>query len=194
MKTHMPLPILKRRENGAVLIIGLIFLVVLTLLVVSALRTATLEERMAGNTRNQQVAFQAAEAVLREAGATIFNGAPFDPWDPSAFVSGNAGGCSNGLCGKPTAGTERWKTITWDSQTLTRSFTNAGALISNVPTQPRYFIEMITPPSRTGASTNNQCEDGVFNLTARGIGPNGAEAFVQATYKVKVSDCSALVN
>jgi type IV pilus assembly protein PilX len=52
-------------QQGAVLIVGLIILVVLTLLGVQAMRTNVAQERMAGNMRERNVAFQAAEAVLR---------------------------------------------------------------------------------------------------------------------------------
>lgn len=64
------------KESGAVLITGLIFMVVLTIIVISALRSATLEERMAANARNRQLALQAAEAVLRDAETALFAAAP----------------------------------------------------------------------------------------------------------------------
>ena len=56
----------KRKQHGAALITGLIFMVVLTLLAVAAMRTTSLDEKMAGNALNQDAAFQAAEAALRE--------------------------------------------------------------------------------------------------------------------------------
>lgn len=54
-----------QRQSGAVLIIGLILLVVLTLLGVQGMRTNVAQERMAGNMRERNLAFQAAEAALR---------------------------------------------------------------------------------------------------------------------------------
>lgn len=54
-------------EKGAVLIVALLFLVMLTLLGVTAMTGSTMEERMAGNARDTSVAFQAAEAALRDA-------------------------------------------------------------------------------------------------------------------------------
>lgn len=53
------------REEGVVLVITLILLLVMTLLGISAVRGTTLEERMAGNWRDQNIALQAAEAALR---------------------------------------------------------------------------------------------------------------------------------
>lgn len=54
-----------KRQQGAVLVVGLIILVVLTLLSVQVMRTNVVQERMAGNMRERNVALQAAEAALR---------------------------------------------------------------------------------------------------------------------------------
>jgi len=58
---------LKRHDSGAVLVISLVILLVLTLIGVSSMQTSTMEERMAGNLRDQDLAFQTAEAALNEA-------------------------------------------------------------------------------------------------------------------------------
>lgn len=52
-------------QRGAVLITGLIFLVILMLIGTTAMQGTLLEERMAGNLRDETLAFQAAEAALR---------------------------------------------------------------------------------------------------------------------------------
>lgn len=54
-------------QAGAALITSLIFLSVLTILGMSTLGTALLESRMAGNARDRNIAFQAAEIGLRDA-------------------------------------------------------------------------------------------------------------------------------
>ncbi len=53
------------RQKGAVLLVSLIFLILLTIIGVTAMQTTTLQERMAGNTRDLNLAFQASEAALR---------------------------------------------------------------------------------------------------------------------------------
>lgn len=58
---------LHRQQRGVTLIVGLIFLVALTLLGVMAMKSAVLQERMAGGSRDHSLAFQAAEAALRDA-------------------------------------------------------------------------------------------------------------------------------
>ncbi len=54
-------------RRGQVLVISLIVLLLLTIIGVTAMRTTTLQERMAGNLRDQTLAFQAAESGLRDA-------------------------------------------------------------------------------------------------------------------------------
>jgi Tfp pilus assembly protein PilX len=66
-----------RKYDGAVLITGLILLVAMTIIGVTAMQTTVLEERMAGNLRDYSVAFQAAEAGL-QAGISYLDPG-FDP-------------------------------------------------------------------------------------------------------------------
>ncbi|MBD9679049.1 hypothetical protein IB274_20245 [Pseudomonas sp. PDM18] len=52
-------------ECGAVLLVSLVMLLLLTLIGLAGMHMVQLEERMAGNLRDRQMAFQAAEAALR---------------------------------------------------------------------------------------------------------------------------------
>jgi type IV pilus assembly protein PilX len=54
----------RQRQTGATLIVGLILLLVLTVIGVSGMNTATMEISMAGNMQFQQDAFQAAEDAI----------------------------------------------------------------------------------------------------------------------------------
>jgi type IV pilus assembly protein PilX len=60
MTKNSPAP----RERGAALVVALILMLVMTVLGVSGMSTATLELTMAGNAQNQQDAFQAAETGI----------------------------------------------------------------------------------------------------------------------------------
>ena len=53
----------KHKQEGAVLVIGLILLVVMTLIGVSGMGTTTSQLKMANNLQTHQVAFQATETV-----------------------------------------------------------------------------------------------------------------------------------
>lgn len=61
----------RRRQDGAVLIITLIMLIVITLVTVSSVRSTTVDERMAGNARDRNKAFQAAEAAVQNCLAMV---------------------------------------------------------------------------------------------------------------------------
>ena len=54
-----------KQQSGAALIVSLILLIVLTVLSIAAMQGTTMQERMAGNYRDTNQAFQAAEAALR---------------------------------------------------------------------------------------------------------------------------------
>jgi type IV pilus assembly protein PilX len=179
-------------QSGIVLITGLIFTVILTLLVLAGVRTGILEERMASNARNRQVALQAAEAVLRDGEVALFSegtvAAPFDPWIPTTF----ADGCTSGLCSKPAAGsTPRWKTYDWSDSGIYRTFaSNASNLSSSlVPSQPVYFVELMTTPVIGPSGGGGICPTVVYRLTARGSGLDAATVYVQTMYRMRPKFC-----
>ena len=72
-----------RGQRGAALVVGLILLVVITVLAISGMNTATLELQMAGNAQYSESAFQASETgietALREAKVLGVNTANVDP-------------------------------------------------------------------------------------------------------------------
>lgn len=58
---------LRKQQNGAALVVGLMLLVVITVLAVSGMNTATTELAVARNDQNYENAFQAAETGLETA-------------------------------------------------------------------------------------------------------------------------------
>ena len=62
-----------RRERGAILVSSLLMLLVLTVIGVSVMQLTRMQERMAGNTRDLNLAFQGAEAALRDAEQFLWN-------------------------------------------------------------------------------------------------------------------------
>lgn len=57
----------RSRQRGTILVVSLLLLLVMTVLALAASQTTRLQERMAGNSRDLDMAFQSAEAGLREA-------------------------------------------------------------------------------------------------------------------------------
>ncbi|THF64432.1 pilus assembly PilX family protein [Pseudothauera rhizosphaerae] len=78
-------------QRGAVLVVSLIMLVVLTILGVASMRSTILEERMAGNVKEQYRAFHTGELAVRTAEAAIRNdtGTAQDSWNCTDAVIGS---------------------------------------------------------------------------------------------------------
>lgn len=73
---------LKKNQQGAALVVGLILLVVISVLAISGMNTATTELAMARNDQNYENAFQAAETGLEQALAQ-------GTWNPAGIVNVN---------------------------------------------------------------------------------------------------------
>ncbi|WP_324778920.1 pilus assembly PilX family protein [Thiobacillus sedimenti] len=173
-------------QRGAALITGLIFLVVLTLISLSAIKATSLEERMAGNARDQDVAFEAAEAGIRDAMKKL----PTVSTQPALFVAG----CSNGYCLNDPV-TPVWTALTANNQwTSTKTAAYNGTLNFSgsgpaLPQQPRYIIELLpgTVPAfgstaTIGKGNTSGAQLTPYRITAVGWGMTGqTQAMVQAT-------------
>ncbi len=57
---------MKQQQSGLALVVSLLMLVAITLLAVSAIRGTTLQEKMASNLNDREVAKQVTEATLRQ--------------------------------------------------------------------------------------------------------------------------------
>jgi type IV pilus assembly protein PilX len=67
-------PGLRKPQQGVALVIALMLLVLIALVGLAAIRGTVIQQRMAANTYDRQLAFQAAEAALRVGTAAITNG------------------------------------------------------------------------------------------------------------------------
>ena len=77
-------------QAGAALVVSMVLLVILTLLAISGMNTATTELLMAGNEKHQENAFQAAETGIERTLATgVFNPAALPPATPPTIDLGN---------------------------------------------------------------------------------------------------------
>ncbi len=66
--THRPLG---TSQRGAVLLVSLMILLIMTVLGIAGMSSTTMEEKMAANNQQQQQAYQAAETALRDAEAWL---------------------------------------------------------------------------------------------------------------------------
>ena len=179
----------QRRERGTVLIVSLMFLIVLTMLGLTTMRGTTLEERMAGNSRDYNVALQAAEAALRDAeadlkGTGVSAGRTISATSFPVNLIGSAtpSGCAaGGLCIIVNENTQLYNTasVDWSSSGTTSTaygqFTGATA-IGGLSAQPRYVLELMHfADGRNKDRVTGQSGTVDFfyvRITARGWGAN----------------------
>lgn len=75
----------RHRQQGAVLITSLVFLIILTMLAITSMSTNTLEERMAANAVENNIVFQAAESVAPVAWNSFWGQADPEKFRPGAL-------------------------------------------------------------------------------------------------------------
>ncbi|WP_376693787.1 pilus assembly PilX family protein [Wenzhouxiangella sp. EGI_FJ10409] len=168
-----------RKQQGVALFVGLMFLLVLTLLGLSASNGSIMQERMAGNVADYNAAFQDAERTLREVESRI-----------TEFSQGGSGG----LGAIPTW--EDWDLPINDCSMSTPSNWEswAGDRWKTAPsTGNEYFIlDLSDYVNDEGLPTASACRPvsesemntagEYFVIVAKGSGPAGSEAIVQSIF------------
>jgi len=158
------------RQRGAALVVGLIFLAMLSLMGVAAYMVANQEERMSGNTRDRIRAFEAAEASLRDCESLLGGMAPL----PDSAFNG-----SNGFHPAPAFGDPQvFETIDWINGSVRVIPEVAGApAIPGVARQPRCIIERVgeIEVRRLSDARSGPLEvtiETIYRITAMGYGSN----------------------
>ena len=149
----------RTRQTGTVLVVSLIFLLLMTLLSTSAMRGATMQERMAGNARDYNLGFQAAEAALREAEDYLRTTAVLPDFDDSGahYVVNSAN--------RPT-----WQDYPPGDGS---GYITYSADIAGTSQRPRFYLErLITarPPGTETETGTGVDEIFYFRITAVGYG------------------------
>jgi type IV pilus assembly protein PilX len=172
-----------RRERGMVMFMALILLLVLTLLGVGLARTQTVEERLAQNDNNHQLALQTAEATLQAA---------FDEDVDGVYT--NFTGAAPGLATvfqevNTPPGTTLGYNSTWTTPGANTIIYNGAPLASApVAANAQFVIEDmagVVPPGCNGANAGNYGSQTVYvhRITAHSAGGDGtASATVQTLH------------
>lgn len=133
-------------QRGVALVIALILLIVVTLVGLAGIRGTTMQEKMAGNFYDRELAFQSAEAGLREAESLIGSGA--NPVDRD---------CSTGAVGCESA----------------PGFSGSWHEVNGGDYTSRYFIERLgesvdsAATSAFGATANDSMHGGSAGTVTR---------------------------
>jgi type IV pilus assembly protein PilX len=147
---------LRHAQRGVTLIITLVMLVLITLVGVASIRTSTMDEKMAGNARDRDKAFQAAEAAVQSCLGKLkdetYAGTPLTP--------------------AAAAATPHWE--------VAANWTNGNSVEVNLGSaaklaaQPRCMYEAL------GAGS------GSYRVTGRAVGASSlTEVMLQATYSTE---------
>jgi len=134
------------RQQGAVLAVSLVLLILITLLGLSGIRTVNLEEKMATNSVDRNLAFQAAEAALRNGEEYAEANKPTPVYTDTNLNTCPAGltainNCVTGVCPPPDNNcASRWDPASGFTAWTTYTGTSLGALAG---TAPQYFIEYL---------------------------------------------------
>ncbi len=150
-------------QSGVVLPISMIMLLLLTLVSITGSQVSGLEEKMAGNSKDSNLAFQAAEAALR-AGEAATSGAP-------TLYTGT-------------------QPIDWTNAAVT---TYSGGTLTGIYQSPVYVIESLPSTAGTETGAGGSLEVGAppdstsiswYRITARGTGGTAnAVVILQSIYK-----------
>lgn len=202
---------MQHKQQGSVLIISLVLLLLLTMVGVTGMNMTSLEERMSGNFRDHEMAFQAAEAALVEAENFIENTnlTTTDFYTNPACTStncfksdctgGSINGNSGGLCftgtftvsSEPVNSCELDGTRPWEDMNRWSNpaqYADADTL-TNLSSEAKYIIEFrcFTVRDDTNASADPALLAQwalLFRITALANGGSGdSRVMLQSTYK-----------
>lgn len=152
-----------KKQRGVVLIMSLTILMVLTLIGVSAMKTSSLQERMSGNARDYQIAFEAAEIALR-AGEDYIK-------TISLTTDFSSAGTNGKFQSRAVTSADAWSTESnWTGGLTTE------VPVSSLTNNPEYMIEIMDStygaddPLTPGGAGNSNIK--LFRITSRGYGKN----------------------
>jgi type IV pilus assembly protein PilX len=172
-----------RRESGAVLVVGLVMVLLMSIIGLSAIRGSNLQESMAGNMRERNVAFQASESALRIGEALVSD-------QVSRPLMTNNQGLYNDTYTTPTTSILTFTEVNWKDAAKVRV---TALSLEHVSREPTYIVEQLDPDIGIGAAMEGSAIDleGMQNtgditpyrVTARGFGASeNSVKTLQTTY------------
>ena len=183
MTQPKPLPTMNAPQEGFVLIVGLVILGLLTMLALSSMRDTTMQEKMAGASRDSGLAFQAAESALRDAENCITGttaGCAFDATNDAHFAQDDAAFPNHNPL---------FDAATWDAIDPP----GAATALAGIPAGGANYIirKASTVGSDAGGVDVGLCtycgatateSQAIYEITARGAGESGAGQSVLRVY------------
>ena len=180
-----------KSNSGSVLVISLLILLTLTILGVTALNTTVMEERMSSNTRQRNMAHQAAETAMKAAEQWLGNAAGnvmlashINMFDSSSELYNNT--VSGRAVDWDLNDTSAWTSANSQAVTTLSSYPSDASV---VPGAPRYVIEYIgrvgDPPLNF---TDPDLREHAFRIVVIGWGPDKTTKVVlSSTFSKRLS-------
>ena len=156
---------MRNNQTGTILVLSLIILTVLTLVAVTGMRSSVTEEKMSGNLRNHELAFQAADGALRIAFNTI-NG-----WTAPSDITG-----TDGLLKEENDDPDYYQDSTWSTIGLYSSAPHIGdGKLADVPKFVIKFVDTRDPCDPDGLEKGGgpiipPCPTDIYRVTGQGTG------------------------
>ncbi|MDI1279507.1 PilX N-terminal domain-containing pilus assembly protein [Methylobacter sp.] len=159
-------------QSGAVLIISLIMLLLLTLIGTTGMQSTSVEEKMAGNLRDKNLAFQAAESALKAAESSLISPAVLP-----TFTDAGTGGFYKDTSTIPTASAILTDSFWTTNPVATSSVTTLGNSIAT----PVYIIQQL--PAACFGTCPPDLTSTPYRITVRATGgTTNAVVILQSTY------------
>lgn len=180
----------RRHERGVALVVSLIFLLILTLIGVTAVGTSNLQQKMSVNQRDASVAFDATESALRW-GERWVGVLAAEPYPPSASNPGTTGVWSFSAPGDVYANATL--DSFWTSNAIEYGVAGSKDINSTDPGKltpdPYYLIEyrkFVPDDLNLGGGPEPKAGSTYYRVTARGHGmTNRSTAVLQSHYVVR---------
>lgn len=176
------LTVVPTQQKGMVLIVGLVMVLLLTIIGLAAVRGSGMQEIMASNMRDKNIAFQAAESGVRVCENDITPGKALP--DPAQFACALSSDLNSTPSTSVTNNEAGWLAL---STPLT------SMALPNVANQPRGVIEKLYFDRASYAAlhgsamgiqaTRNQIDYDIYRVTVQGVGAaDTTQAVLQTTY------------
>lgn len=173
-----------KSQQGVVLIVGLVMVLLITIVGLSAIRGTGLQENMAGNMRDRNMAFQSAESALRFGEAIV---------SPEARVL-PAFDCTAGFCVDQEQGNPAESVRYWDQEGWENIAVEVDLGLDYVEHQPRVILELLDSDvgscaagegSAIGSASLGMMGECIpYRITALGYGADeNTQVIVQSAYK-----------
>jgi type IV pilus assembly protein PilX len=162
------------QQQGAILFLALIMLLLITVIGTSSIGLTTLDTRMTANARDQQSAFQTSEVGLLAAESILI---------PSEILP-KAGITAGYLEDLPP---QWWATIpsTWDSGAAVPSTDNRVSTTYIINKKAVFAIDEFESIKNISADQSLGERLFYYTVTSRGIGPGGAPILLQSLFARK---------